>query len=118
MGELNRAQCAEQKFRPLKKEMQRTFSRIKRSLQADILPERQDVVTFMEQVRIMTSYPGFHDEAYPAFLSAVEALVAAHAVGERAEVKAALQGILTLQERCHQGRYGQEKTGNDRGLGA
>lgn len=105
MGEMNRAQLAEQKFRPLKKEMQWTFARIKRSLQADILPEARDVSEFMEQIKIMISYPGFRDEGYPEFLSAGEALVKAHASSEREEVMAALQVISNLQDRCHQGRY-------------
>ncbi|MDD5758797.1 MAG: GAK system XXXCH domain-containing protein [Desulfobulbaceae bacterium] len=104
MSALSRVQFAEQKFRPLKKEMQRTFSRIKRSLQADIWPERRDVVEFMEQARVMISYPGFHDEAYQEFLSAVEAMVAAHAAGERDDAQDALRLILILQNRCHQGR--------------
>jgi XXXCH domain-containing protein len=99
-----RGQLAEQKFRPLKKEMQRTFGRIKRSVQAEIMPDTKDVCEFVEQVAMMISYPGFGDGSYPQFLSASEALASASVAGDREGVNAALQAIVILQDRCHQGR--------------
>lgn len=101
---MERARLAEQKFRPLKKMMQQTFTGIKRAVQASALPEKRAVDEFTEQVRIMISYPGFHDAAYPEFLAASEELNAACADGDKARAKAAVQAIVILQNRCHQGR--------------
>jgi len=104
MAPVNRIELAEQKFRPLKKMMQQTFARINRSVQAEIMPEKPVLSEFVEQVRIMVSYPGFGDAAYPQFLSASEALAAASARGDREGVEEAVQAILILQNRCHEGR--------------
>ena len=99
-----RRQLAEEKFRPLKKMMQQTFSRLKGSVQAEALPDRQVVYEFMQQVKMMISYPGFGDAAYPEFLSASEALATACSQGDQHGVQAAVQALLTLQDQCHQGR--------------
>ena len=85
--------------------MQQTFARINQSVQAEILPEKGVVSEFVAQVRIMVSYPGFNDEAYPEFLSLSEALAAASAVGDREGVKESVQALVILQNRCHEGRY-------------
>ena len=100
-----RALLAEQKFRPLKKLMQQTFACLKQSVQAETMPEKRAVSEFVEQVRIMVSYPGFGDEGYPALLSASEALAAASIKGDSVAVKDAVAEISVLQNRCHEARY-------------
>lgn len=101
---------AEQKFRPLKKEMQQTFGRIKQALAAELLPRQRDVTEFIWQVKIMISYPGFGDAAYPELLALSEALGKAQAAGEMVAVQLAVQSIVMLQDRCHQGRMRVKKS--------
>lgn len=104
-----------EKFRLLKKGMGQTFGRIRRALAAGLVPERADVGAFVEQARLMTSYPGFGDDAYPDLLAACEALAQTSATGDGPGMAAALQALLALQARCHQaGGWGAATTPGQR----
>lgn len=94
---------AEQKFRPLKKEMQQTFRRIKQAVQANAIPPRKDVDEFVQQVQVMVSYPGFGDDAYPAIVSASQILSEHSARHDLDGTVQALAQIIALQRRCHDG---------------
>jgi len=91
-----------EKFRLLKKGMGQTFSRIRRAMAAGLVPERADVCAFIEQSRLMTSYPGFGDDAYGDLLAACDALAQASATQDGPGMAAALKALLALQTRCHQ----------------
>jgi len=104
MSQTNRNEVAEQKFRPLKKQLQQTVKRLSQSVRADGLPARQDVEEFVSQVAIMVSYPGFGDDAYPEILAASQALAERAARGDLAGLKEALATVQALKKRCHAGR--------------
>ena len=92
---------AQTKYRPLKKELQKVFGRITRSLKADIMPDAGLVEEFLRLGRVMTSYSGFGDENYPAFTRAVEQLHAACARDDLFLAKEMVAEIADLRGRCH-----------------
>jgi XXXCH domain-containing protein len=98
---MDQERVADQKYRPLKKAMQQTMKRIERSVHAGALPERGLVEEFVSQVRIMVSYPGFGDAAYPEILAASAALAESSANADLAQCHQALTAILALKKRCH-----------------
>lgn len=98
---MNKKALADQKFRPLKKQMQQTFKRIKQAIRADSIPEKRDVDEFNCQVAIMVSYPGFGDEAYPEIVSASRILLEHSSKRDLNGMRQALAQILALQKRCH-----------------
>jgi len=98
---MDRWTLAEQKFRPLKKAMQQTFKRLQQEAQTDVMPEKQVVLEFMDQARLMVSYPGFGDADYPQFLAVSDRLAASHAKADMTEFREALAAIVSLQARCH-----------------
>lgn len=98
---MDRRTLAEQKFRPLKKAMQQTFKRLRQAGQAGTLPEGGVVEEFIDQVRVMVSYPGFGDAAYPEFLAASRRLAACQTKADVAQFRETLATIATLQTRCH-----------------
>jgi len=98
---MERARLAEEKYRPLKRRMQATLKRLKAAAREGRVPEREVVAEFVDQVRIMVSYPGFGDAAYPEVVAASEALGQSAVRHDPEGFRQALADILSLQERCH-----------------
>lgn len=92
---------AEQKFRPLKRQMQQTFKRIKQAVLADILPDKRDVDEFVSQIGVMVSYSGFGDAAYPTIVAAGKTLAEHSTKRDIEAIREALVHIQALQKRCH-----------------
>ena len=84
MGKMSKdqAELAEQKYRPLKKRIKRSFKKLKESLKRNELPPRGLVDDFMAEASVMVSYPGFGDEHYQDFSDACAALRKAREVGD------------------------------------
>ena len=101
---MDRKRLAEEKFRPLKQRMRGTVQRLKAAARAGTLPERGVVAEFVDQVRVMVSYPGFGDAAYPDFVEASEALNQSATRHDLDGYRQALANLLALQERCHAGQ--------------
>ncbi len=59
---------AENKFRPLKKELQTVWKIIKNSVSIDQFPEQERLDVFLALSRVMVSYPGFGDQNYKAYI--------------------------------------------------
>lgn len=98
---IRKKSLAEQKFRPLKKQMQQTFKRIKQAMQEDTIPQKKDVDEFVSQITIMVSYPGFGDQSYPAIVAAGKTLAECSARRDLDGLKQSLAHIMALQKRCH-----------------
>lgn len=93
---------AEQKFRPLKKSMQKHFKHLEQALQIDQLPDRATVDAFLREAELMISYPGFGDDFYDAFLSACQRLSACYMNKDRDLFRQQLAAIKTLRTNCHE----------------
>jgi len=115
---MDRKRLAEEKFRPLKKRMQATMKRIKEAALTGTLPDRGLTSELLDQVRIMISYPGFGDTAYPALLMATEQLDEALSRKDIDGFQKALTAILSLQKQCHASRpFPPPLAGGGQGVG-
>ena len=98
---MERKRLLEEKFRPLKKRMQATVKRLKEAAQDGVLPRRQDVTEFIDQVAMMVSYPGFGDAAYPALIATSAALGRCCARQDVDGFSKSLAAILAQRSECH-----------------
>lgn len=64
------------KYKPLKKRMKSVFKGVAAALAAGALPIQADLDLFVADSRLMCQYPGKGDEFYPAYLEAVDRLIA------------------------------------------
>jgi XXXCH domain-containing protein len=103
MGVMSRAQAelAEQKYRPLKKRLKKTFKKIKGYLERNELPPRSLVDEFMAEAAIMVSYPGFGDEHYQDFTAACLALKKARDAKDLELFSERLTKISRIKKECH-----------------
>jgi XXXCH domain-containing protein len=104
MGVMSReqAELAEQKYRPLKKRLKKTFKRMKGWLERYELPPRSLVDEFMAETAVMVSYPGFGDEHYQDFTAACVALKKARDAKDLELFSERLTRISWLKKECHQ----------------
>ena len=104
MGAMSRAQAelAEQKYRPLKKRLKKTFKKMKGCLERNELPPRSLVDEFMAEAVVMVSYPGFGDEHYLDFTEACLALKKARDAKDLELFTEKLARISWLKKECHQ----------------
>jgi XXXCH domain-containing protein len=93
---------AEQKFRPLKRQLQKLFREMQFSLSDGAAPTDDMVDEFIRQVEIMVSYPGFGDENYPAFLDTVRRLGHLKKDTTLSVWQQLLDDITKLRQRCHE----------------
>ncbi len=98
----NKHYIAEQKFRPLKHQLQKVFKDMRFSLQDNTPPAAALVAEFIQQVEIMVSYPGFGDENYPDFLEACRQLGCLTPETPLPVWQRYLEVIAALRRHCHQ----------------
>ena len=98
------AELAEQKYRPLKKRLKRSFKKLKERVEKNELPPRDIIENFMAEAAVMVSYPGFGDEHYQDFKEACAALRKASEAGDFALFSEKLSNISRLKKECH-GRF-------------
>ncbi|NMC49263.1 MAG: GAK system XXXCH domain-containing protein [Desulfovibrio sp.] len=89
------------RYNSLKKRMKRNFKDIGAALAAGFAPKSELVATFVADSRLMTTYRGKGDEAYPAYLEAVSAFAAAAAAGDVEAMVPAYRELAAGKKRCH-----------------
>lgn len=99
-----RAYLAEFKFRPLKKGLRLTFRQMREAVESGRLPDKTVLTQFVDEVTLMTSYPGFGDEFYEPFLRACQELLELFKADNQAGFAKQLALIHTLKKECH-GRF-------------
>ncbi len=104
MGTMSRAQAelAEQKYRPLKKRLKKTFKKMMGYMERNDLPPRSLVDEFMAEAAVMVAYPGFGDEHYQDFTAACVALRKARDAKDLELFSERLTKISRLKKECHQ----------------
>ena len=95
---------AETKYRPLKKQFRSTFAVIREAAQAGRVPSASDLESFLEEARLVVSYPGFGDEHYAPFVEACEAVREAGRSGDVQVFVNCVNRVVELKRACHQ-RY-------------
>lgn len=93
---------AEQKFRPLKRQLQKLFKDMRFSLRDNTPPAASMVVDFMQLAEIMVNYPGFGDENYPDFQEACRRLGSLGTNTPLSVWQRHIEVIDNLRRRCHQ----------------
>lgn len=89
------------RYKSLKKRMKRDFKDIGAALAAGSAPKPETVAAFVADSRLMTTYRGKGDEAYPAYLEAVSAFAAAAAAGDVEAMAPAYRELAAEKKRCH-----------------
>ena len=95
------AKVAELKFRPLKKNLRNSFKELRYSIESGKMPDKKSVDQFMDEVNIMTSYPGFGDEFYAPFKAACEKLVLIYKSNNSDKFRKQIATIRDLKKQCH-----------------
>ena len=104
MGAMSRehAELAEQKYRPLKKRIKKTFKKIKGYVERNELPPRSLIDDFMAEAGIMVSYPGFGDAHYQNFSEACISLKEACDIKDFKLFAERLAKISLIKKECHE----------------
>jgi XXXCH domain-containing protein len=89
------------KYKDLKKRMKKSFKAIKESVSDSRLPERSDLVSFLNDSEQMVSYPGYGDAYYSEYQKACQALEDAAGRLDFATFKHQLEAVNKLQKECH-----------------
>ena len=92
---------ADLKYRPLKKQLNRTFKAIGDSLRKKELPPDPTMTTFMDEAKLMISYPGFGDDHYDRFHAACRDLQQAFKDGDRSRMAELHAHLNELKKQCH-----------------
>jgi XXXCH domain-containing protein len=94
---------AESKFRPLKKELKKTFAKIRQAVKGEDLPSKNDMMEFMGQIEVMISYPGFGDEYYDSFMHLCIELNSAFRAKDQIRFNECLKSVISAKNLCHAG---------------
>ena len=103
MGKMSRlqAELAEQKYRPLKKRMKKSFKKIKELVKRNELPPRSLLEDFLAEATVMVSYSGFGDEHYHDFSEACRALKEARDAKDIEKLSLKLAEVSRIKKECH-----------------
>ncbi|WP_373500108.1 GAK system XXXCH domain-containing protein [Desulfococcus sp.] len=94
----------EVKYKTLKKRMKANFKAVTESLGADVMPGEAAVAAFLEDSRLMTTFPDKGAEFYADYERACTDFSRAFAAGDLGACKAAGVTLNQLKKDCH-GRY-------------
>ncbi|HFQ81734.1 MAG TPA: GAK system XXXCH domain-containing protein [Desulfobacterales bacterium] len=98
----NKHYIAEQKFRPLKHQLQKVFKELRFSILDNKPPAATQVIEFIQLTEIMISYPGFGDENYADFLAACRQLGRLTPDTPLPVWRQHLDAVAAQRSRCHQ----------------
>jgi XXXCH domain-containing protein len=89
------------KYKSLKKRMKGDFKAIHQALVNGTMPNEQLMANFVEDSRLMCTYPGMGDEFYPKYLEIVDAFAAAVQSGDLQAAKDRQQDLYHSMKECH-----------------
>jgi XXXCH domain-containing protein len=95
---------AKPKYKTLKKRMKESFKMIVQLSHNGQMPPEAAVHSFLEDSRLMVSYPGYGDEFYPEYTAACETFEKAYRAADVDALRAAADELAALKGRCH-GKY-------------
>lgn len=89
------------KYKSLKKRMKSDFKVIHQTLLGGSLPDGMVMERFIEDSRVMCTYPGKGDEYYAKYLEAVDAFAIAVEQGDLDAAKGRQQDLYESMKECH-----------------
>jgi XXXCH domain-containing protein len=92
------------KYKSLKKRMKATFKTMTNTLLAGEIPDQALADSFVEDSRLMATYPGKGDEFYPVYTEAVDRFAQARATGDLEALRKSILELDRLKSDCHE-RY-------------
>ena len=88
-------------FNVLKKRMEKTFKIIGDRLKNGSIPSNMETELFCRNAELMTTYPGYGDNMYPAFLQLVKEFQEAFHQFDIQKCQAKFAGIKAMKRACH-----------------
>lgn len=88
-------------YKTLKKRMKNSFKIIFRMIHDDQLPPAQAVEEFMEDSKLMVTYPGYGDEYYAEYLEVCEAFAEAYRSEDMEALHKTVDMVQSLVSHCH-----------------
>ena len=89
------------KYKHLKKRMKSTFKLLVKIIHDDQVPPREAVEVFLEDSKLMVSYPGYGDEYYESYTKACEAFKVAFESDDIAKMHETIDVLVHEKSRCH-----------------
>lgn len=100
-GTVQPARKAKPKYKALKKRMGSSFKVIFKMIHQGQLPPQAAVDEFMEDSRLMVSYPGYGDPYYDMYIQACDDFAAAYASGDMTRLNATVDALVHQKGHCH-----------------
>jgi XXXCH domain-containing protein len=88
-------------FSVLKKRMKKTFKIIGDRLKNESIPSNMEMELFCENAELMTTYPGYGDNMYPAFLQLISEFREAFHQVDILKCQAKFAEIEAMKKACH-----------------
>lgn len=88
-------------FSVLKKRMKRMFKIIGNRLKNESIPSNMEMKLFCENAELMTTYPGYGDNMYPAFLQLIREFQEAFHQVDILKCQAKFAEIEAMKKACH-----------------
>ncbi|MCA1742688.1 MAG: GAK system XXXCH domain-containing protein [Desulfovibrionales bacterium] len=88
-------------YKSLKKKMKRRLKTVHQAITSSQLPAEQEMMAFASECQLMTSYPGYGDEYYQAFMVTVEEMVDSYKRKDMAKLEGNFQELIKFMKDCH-----------------
>jgi len=89
------------KYSHLKKRMKSSFRLILKMIHEGLVPPAEAVESFLEDSRLMVTYPGYGDEYYASYVEVCERFEAAYQAGDLEKMHEAVDALAHEKSRCH-----------------
>lgn len=89
------------KYSRLKKRMKSSFRLLLKMIHEGQVPPAEAVASFLEDSRLMVTYPGYGDEYYDSYVEVCERFEAAYKSGDLEKMHEAVDALAHEKSRCH-----------------
>lgn len=89
------------KYKHLKKRMKSTFKLLVKMIHDGEVPPAEAVELFLDDSKLMVSYPGYGDEYYESYTKACDAFKDAFVAGDVAKMHETIDVLVHEKSRCH-----------------
>lgn len=88
-------------YNSLKKKMKKRLKTIHQAISSNQLPRESEIMSFASECALMTSYPGYGDEYYQAFMITVEEMVESYKLQDMTKLNDHFQKMIKFMQDCH-----------------
>lgn len=89
------------KYSEVKKRMKKSFTRIMKAVRTSVFPPEETVRSFMDDSRLMVTYPGYGEEYYDKYLKSCAEFKAAWDDRDPIRFQKAVEELNRQKSRCH-----------------